>query len=335
MSTSIAISITVGTADLRHALTAVIVHACTEDEMPSVHRVRLAVDTENITVTATDRFTAGLAIVSIWHGEDIEGCAVDLLPDDVKKILAIFKAGKDSGADEPDYMLRLDIAPEHVTVTDCSGMLDGRALKVPRLPADTGILCVVPKLIAEQHGSGPTLLADMVVGGEFLARFKAAANAYGEPLEIEAHVASRGLLMRCGESFLGMLMPRIRPADDLRARDWAQGWDRRLPEIVAAATALHEPDPPAGPESDPEHELFMQAVDLVVSTQIASVSMVQRKLRLGFAKANRLIDEMDGRGIVGPRNINGRRDVLVPAESLPSLLADLLATRDSDSEAGQ
>ncbi|WP_280454140.1 DNA translocase FtsK [Nocardia brasiliensis] len=330
MSTSIATSITVGTADLRQALTAVGVHACTEDEMPSLHRLRLAVDSENVTVTATDRFTAGLAVVSIWHGKDLERCAVDLLPEDVKRILTIFKAGKDSGgADEPDYMLRLDIEPEHLTVTDCSGMFDGRALKVPRLPADSGALCVIPKLIADQHDSGPTLLADMIVAGELLARFKAAANAYGAPIEIEAHSASRGLLMCCGESFLGLLMPQRRDPDDHRARDWAQGWDRRMPEIVAAAIALHEPDPPAGVESDPEHELFMQAVDLVVSTQSASVSIVQRKLRVGFAKASRLIDEMAERGIVGPRDINGRREVLVPAESLPGLLADLLAARDS------
>lgn len=231
-------SIEVGTADLRAALAAVRVHACPDKDLPDLHRIRLAIGRENITVTATDRFTAGLAIASVWRGLDGDlVCTVDLLPADAGKLLSIFPAGKESG-DEPSYRLRIDIAPERVTVTDCSGLIDGRALTVPRLPVSDGGLSSIPASVAAHTNSAPTMLADMSVGGELLGRFKAASTAYKKSLEIEAHTAGRALLIRCGESFLGLLMPRDQNEDDrVRAAEWARNWNARLPEIVAAAKA--------------------------------------------------------------------------------------------------
>lgn len=234
-------SIEVGTADLRAALAAVRVHACPDKDLPDLHRIRLAIGRENITVTATDRFTAGLAIVSIWNEvfdvRDGAPTTVDLLPADAGKVLSIFPAGKDSG-DEPAYRLRIDVAPERVTLTDCSGLIDGRALTVPRLPASDGGLSGIPASVAAHTNSAPTMLADMSVGGELLGRFKAASTAYKKSLEIEARNAGRALLIRCGESFLGLLMPRDQNEDDrVRAAEWARNWNNRLPEIVAAAKA--------------------------------------------------------------------------------------------------
>lgn len=323
-------TITVGTADLRHALTAVRAHACADDECPAIHRIRLAVDAENVTVTATDSFTAALAIVSVWRDaldHDGEPVTADLLPDDIDKVLAIFKAGKEKG-DEPEYLLRLHVTSEHVTVTDCSGLIDGREFKIPRLPTDGGALCGVPGWIASQHDSAATMLADMVVGGEMAARFKAAATAYGHPLKIEARSAMRALLIRCGDSFLGLLHPRtLGDTQHAELREWADGWDRRLPGIVAAAKAEMS-DPVAAEHVDPspdERELFLRAVDLVVRSQFGSVSMLQRKLRIGFARAGRLLDEMEQAGIVGPKpdRAGAPRDVLVPADRGDELLAQL------------
>lgn len=235
-------TLVVGTADLRQALTAVRPHASTDKDDPEISRIRLTIGGENIVVTATDRFTAGLAIASTWDHDGEPGEIVEVLADDAAKILAIFKSGKEAGDDSPQYLLRLDIDDEHVTVTDCSGMIDGRRFRMPRLATEDS-LNVVPVLIDRAHGGRTVLLDDvenMTVSGDHLGRFKIAATTYKEALSLETRAGSaKGsvcVLIRCGESFLGLMMPRRLLGEDRdRARDWADGWTARLPEIVGAA----------------------------------------------------------------------------------------------------
>ena len=345
----------------RQALLSVKVHACRDDDTPDLQVVRLlpAADPDRIQVMATDRYTAAVATARIVT-EDGEADPIDLAVEDVDKVLAVFKppADKDIAAQAE---IRVRLTGTEVVFADAGGLFEGQSLTLPALESKLPDVrrVINGALRADTYRDGQAL----AIADRHAAKFITAAKTYKEPVYFELrHPGTHAqLLTLVGDAFIGVAMP-IRPTTDVEDADettdtygpaeWRRTWRKAFAGLPTTLTAW-APDADDNPlretgttvidvndltaladgltQEDPgeDADLLAQAARLVISTQFGSVSMLQRKLRVGFAKAGHLMDQLEQQGVVAPKDGTKSREVLVKPEAMERHLSLVGAGEES------
>lgn len=356
MDPAVSMTIDVETSDFRQALQAVAPHAEKEADIVSIHRVHFSVTPHMLYISATNRHSVACAIANVYEVAGLTGSyeddQFDLTPDLIKEVLMLFK-GKANPNGEIGEALRIEVKDEEIIFTDISGLFPGKKYAIPRIKIDAPFPNI-PRLIRQTIIGDRKAAPRLAAAGILLGLFVTATKVYGDALIIEPTGTRSALLVSCGESFIGLLMPRDIGEDTeeaSQAKQWRDGWFNRLHDLARGHEYQDEArarrqgkttmtvvsgDTEATINTDDfdalaqaiaeiggDKVLQAQAVELVVTTQFGSRSMLQRKLRIGYAKADQILDRLETAGIVGPADGSKARDVLYPNDQLTQALAAL------------
>lgn len=200
-------SVTLDAQALVTAVRAVHPHTNGTEDFPGIHRIRVDITDGVLELLATSRHTAVIARIDGDPALDFdagdEPWTVDLFPGDLADIAKMFKPSKDE-----QLTLRIDFhKDDRVTVTDASGLFDGRAYTVPSVghPEDfPNIRQTIANTMKAERG----IVGTVTYTGELLRRFAASAGVYGDALHVEPTAENRPFVVTVGDNFIGLLMPQ-------------------------------------------------------------------------------------------------------------------------------
>jgi DNA segregation ATPase FtsK/SpoIIIE-like protein len=171
-------------------------------------------------------------------------------------------------------------------------------------------------------------------------------NGYGADYQVEGNTLAVGAvvstLMACADEAVNQQEQQyfraIQAAGEYQLSALVRYWKgmRLVEEPARAGDATQEPmwdDMEPAPLPEDGDELLPKAVAIVQENKRASISMLQRRLRIGYSRAARLIDEMEKKGLIGPEQEGNRtREVLDTGTGAPSRRAEPDTGLDQDDE---
>lgn len=320
------------TRELHELIAPVLPHTATDPEVPELGVIRLETRGDVLYAVATDRYTMAVVRHPLDDAADDVTVAIDR--SDAAAMLKLFKYSKQ---DDPQLKVVIDKVP--VPVNDRGDTVQSLGLTVDSEDGTRlvlhghaqGVLGTWRKLLRKvvERPNEPATPA-LFLTPAYLPRWTKAARK-GERLAVFIGPdPTDPILIQVEHRFIGVWMPagHLDAGETASASPW-------LGELAADGTEQDDDEdevvlrtPPAREPREADEgdvKLLVEAATLVIETQFGSTSMIQRRLRVGFAKAGQLMSALEDFGVVGEASGSKARDVLVKPDELDVVLDKIRA----------